>query len=119
MLRMAIRLVLGVALLAGWTTAALAVHVVRTPTQIVLLTKDKLDFRDTWADTRRWTPEDLKNHPVLVARLLSAGRTDLLSHVLKARNDDDLRRQIADNADQTPPQNTQLSAGPVSFTLPF
>jgi hypothetical protein len=71
-----------VLLVGGWTLAGSALHVVRTPTNVALLPKDRLSFHDTWVDTRKWTLTDDQAHAELVARFVHLGRSDLLRHTL-------------------------------------
>ncbi len=73
-----------VLLVGGWTLAGSAVHVVRTPTSLAIVPKDRLSFHDTYVDTRKWTVTDDQAHPAVVARLVHLGRGDLLRHTLPA-----------------------------------
>lgn len=87
------RLLILVLLAGGWTLAAAALHVVRTPGRsavpylpeswgrLTLITKDRLGFKDTYSDVRYWTTADLAAHPALAARLTALGKGDLLKHV--------------------------------------
>ena len=71
-------------LVGGWALASSAIHVVRTPSNIAIVTKDRPGFHDTWVDTRKWTIADDQAHPAVVARLVHLGRPDLLRHTLPA-----------------------------------
>ena len=100
------RLVVLVLLAGGWTLAASAIHVIRTPGQgvpyvpeswgrITVITKDRLGFKDTYADARKWTTADVAARPALEARLNALGKSELLKHVSEPipaaqpeRNDD-------------------------------
>lgn len=113
-------------MLGGWSLAALSLHVVRTPGCIDLITKQSLDYRDTWADTRTWTMADVPKHAALVSRVLATGNADLLSHLLDSHERGDIKQQLATALQQTPPASTdadgphtQVSAGPITFKLPF
>jgi len=113
-------------ILGGWSLAALAVHVVRTPGRIEIITKQSLDYRDTWADTRTWTMADVPKHTALVSRVLATGNADLLEHLSDAHQRGDIKEQLAAALQQSPATpadsgapHTQVSAGPISFTLPF
>jgi hypothetical protein len=79
-----VRSVALVGFVGGWTLAASALYFVRTPGNSfpVIVTKDHLGFKDTYADTRKWTVSDDAAHPVLVARLIQLNRTDLLAHTV-------------------------------------
>ncbi len=112
-------------IIGGWSLAALAIHVIRSPGSIELITKQSLDYRDTWADTRTWTMADVPNHADMVARVLATGHADLLSHLADAHQRGDISQQLT-AAIQKKPQtpagdtgHTQVSAGPISLKLPF
>lgn len=90
------RLIFTVLLLAGWGLAALAVHVVRTPDNVpTIVPKEKLDFRDTYVDTTKWTLDDVANHPAVVEKLIHAGKSDVLKHVV-ADTKGDITSQLTD-----------------------
>ena len=80
----------------GWTLAASALYLVRTPSNSfpVILTKDHLGFKDTYADTRKWTISEDTAHPMLIARLIQLGRGDLLAHTV-AQNGVPVSAQLA------------------------
>ena len=46
---------------SGWVLSSAALHVVRTPgdTKAVILTKNRLNFTDTYVDVRNWTLSDV------------------------------------------------------------
>ena len=77
---------------AGWALAAAALHVVVVPEEsesadgrqwrVLLLPKDRLGFRDTYADTRQWTAEDIEAHQALIGRVIEAGKAQNIAHVL-------------------------------------
>ena len=77
-----------VLLVGGWTLAGSAVHVVRTPTNLAIVPKDRLSFHDTYVDTRKWTVADDQAHAAVVARLVHLGRGDLLRFTLPADTTD-------------------------------
>ncbi len=77
-----IRAVTVVLLAGGWSLAGSAVHVIRTPSNIAIVPKDRLTFHETWVDTRKWTLDDDRAHPAVVTRLVNLGRADLLKHTL-------------------------------------
>jgi len=78
------RLLVLVLLLAGWTVAALAVHVVVAPGKpgrVIVVPKNQLGVHDTYVDTRNWTVGDVTSHPQVAQRLMQAGKTDALAQV--------------------------------------
>ena len=91
------RLFVFILLVAGWGLAALSVHVVRTPDQIpiTILTKNRLDWRETYTDTTKWTMEDVPRHPLLIERILQTGKSDVLNHVVDLK-DGDVQQQLTD-----------------------
>jgi hypothetical protein len=120
------RLITLVLTLGGWLLAGLSLHVIRTPDRIDLVPKQSLGFSDTWVDTRSWTAADVPNHPELVARLLSAGREADLAHLFESSSRGDLHSQLVSALRKSPTAagatasgHTELSAGPISVTLPF
>lgn len=98
-----------IVLLAGWTLAALAVHVVRTPGEVpTIVPKDKLDWRDTYVDTTHWTLDDVTNHPAVVEKLIHAGKADVLKHVV-ADTKGDVTAQLTDALRNNPVKPTTAS----------
>ncbi|HEV7297815.1 MAG TPA: hypothetical protein VGN72_00500 [Tepidisphaeraceae bacterium] len=74
--------------LAGWALAAAAVHVVRSPEaegspmKVTLITKERLNFHDTYVDTRSWSITDaFDKHPMVSRRMFETGRGELLAHL--------------------------------------
>jgi hypothetical protein len=112
-------------ILGGWSLAALSLHVIRAPGRIELITKQCLDYRDTWADTRTWTLADVPNHADMVSRVLATGHADLLAHLADARQRGDIGQQLAAALQKKPVSSdgdtgrTQVSAGPITLKLPF
>lgn len=80
-MKTAFRLLFCGLLLLGWGLAALSLHVVRTPTAIGLIPKDRLGITDTFVDTRSWTLKDAADHPAVISRILATGQSDLLRHI--------------------------------------
>ncbi len=87
-------------MLAGWPLALSAIHVVRTPGQLPMVgsaipdlgtvhvfTKQSLGFKQTFADSRAWTLEDVAKRPVLVARMIELNMT---SDIAPAGSPDDI-----------------------------
>jgi hypothetical protein len=107
-----VRSVALVAFVGGWTVAGSALYLVRTPSNSfpVILTKDHLGFKDTYADTRNWTVSDDAAHPMLVARLIQLGRADLLAHTI-ASNGGPVSAQLAAALQNpnTPPASPDLA----------
>jgi hypothetical protein len=64
--------------------AALSVHVVESPAGKAIIAKSQLTLVDTVIDTRGWTAADLKERPLLVERIRTAGKSDLLGHIKTA-----------------------------------
>ena len=86
-LKVVFRLSVFTLLVAGWSVAAGALHVVLSPGQlpvvgkVTVLPKDHFALRDTFVDTRKWTVEDVAKHPALAARLGATNKADVLKHV--------------------------------------
>lgn len=74
-------------LLGGWALAAASLHLVRTTGPVpwvgnlILMPKDHLGYRETYADARNWTPADLASHPAIINRLQELRRTDVLDRI--------------------------------------
>jgi hypothetical protein len=107
------RAVVLVLLVGGWSLAASAVHVIRTPTNIALVPKDRLAFHDTWLDTRKWTLVDDSAHPAVVARLVHLGRADLLRHTLPGVTDPDASLAAIAAGQPAPGVATSTAAGTI------
>ncbi len=64
--------------------ASATMHVILYPPYLIgILPKDRMSFQDSFVDARNWTADDLVKHPVVVKRILSAGKTHWLTHVAK------------------------------------
>ena len=86
-------------LVGGWALSAAALHVVRTPANLLTVTvipKNELSFEDTYVDTRQWTMEDVPKHDDLVRRIITTGRSDVLAHVADPKSGRDVPTQLAD-----------------------
>ncbi len=90
------RMVFCLLLLTGWGLAALSLHVVRTPTAIGLIPKNRLGIIDTYVDTRHWTMADAAEHPLVVQRVVDTGQSDLLRHIT-GEDGDDLKGRLIDS----------------------
>jgi hypothetical protein len=101
------------ALLAGgWLLAAASLHVVRTPANFLTVSvvpKNELTFNDTYVDTRAWTAEDLPAHQELVRRVVYAGKSEILAHVLDTKGSKDAPAQLT-NAVGTAPASQPAPA---------
>ena len=100
----------------GWCLSAACLYVVRTPTGVTVLPKDRLTFTDTWADTRTWTIKDVPQHSALVNRLVYSERGQLLAHVVEGSRKADLNERLlkaAQSSDKDAPEKT-ASAGKIS-----
>jgi len=86
MFRSLYRLVVLCVTLGGWGLAALSLHVVRTPDTIGLLPKDRLGFSDTYVDARKWTMNDVSEHPELVRRVLEANKAAWFNYLADPKN---------------------------------
>ena len=76
-------------LIGGWALASAALHVVVVPADdmpgdvnVVIVPKNRLGIDQTYVDTRGWTPQTALDHEALVYRLIEAGKTDQLNHIL-------------------------------------
>ena len=100
---------LGVALcLSGWAVAAFCLHVVRVPdpanaqqSKLIVVPKNRLNLDDTYVDARSWTIADAKDHPLLVLRLLRAGKADELKFLADPKNNKDVETQLTDALSET------------------
>ena len=86
------KLIVVLVMLGGWPLAFSAIHVVRTPGQLPVIgsmlpdwgtvhvfTKDQLGFKQTFADTRAWTIDDVIARPILVTRMVELSMTDTMA----------------------------------------
>jgi hypothetical protein len=94
------RAIVVVLLAGGWALASAAVHVIRVPGQSfpVVITKERLNYKDTYVDTRNWTASEDAAHPAVVSRLIELHQSDLLAHTVntsKVSAETQLRAAIA------------------------
>jgi hypothetical protein len=108
----------------GWALSAAALHVVRTPANVLTVTvipKNELSFEDTYVDTRQWTMDDVPKHDDLVRRILTTGRSDVLAHVADPKSGRDVPTQLADalgnDATATVPAGKTQSPSAVSVAM--
>ena len=98
----------------GWCLSAACLYVVRTPTGVTVLPKDRLTFTDTWADTRTWTIKDVPQHTALVNRLVYSERGHLLAHVVEGNRKADLNERLlkaAQSNEKEAPEKTASAQG--------
>ena len=88
------RVIVTLALLGGWLLAASALHVVRAPSGIVVIPKDRIGVRETYVDVSKWDLPRVAAHPGVVGRLIQTNHVDKLSHVTKSTSAEDLVHQI-------------------------
>lgn len=95
-MRTIFRFIVLLLLVVGWGLAAFSLHVVRTPDDIpiTLVPKERFGLTDTYVDTRMWTLDDVAQHSELVEKLISAGKADVLRHVVGAKPDGDVKTQL-------------------------
>src|SRR5436190_7655975 len=75
------RLIVLVLLLAGWLIAAASLHVVRDGNRVIVIPKQRLQMREIYVDTSKWTLDDVARHPAVVERLIQTGKVGVLQHV--------------------------------------
>lgn len=90
------RLVVLVLLVTGWGLAALSLHVIRTPTTVTVVPKNRLGIEDTFVDTRTWSIEQAGAHPKVVERLIEVEKVGVLQHLAADASERDLVRQLRD-----------------------
>jgi hypothetical protein len=90
------RLTVLLLLLSGWCLAAAAIHVIRTPTTITIVSRDRLGcpWDDVFVDTRQWTIHDVGRHPAVVWRLIQLDRAELLANVVDPDNRAGIETQL-------------------------
>ena len=89
--------------LSGWAVVAFCVHVVRVPdpanaqqSKLIVVPKNRLNLDDTYVDARSWTMPDVKNHPLLVLRLLRAGKAEELKYLADPKSSKDVETQLTE-----------------------
>jgi len=108
-------------ILSGWIVAGLCLHVVRTPdpdhpqqSKLLIVPKNRLDVNDTYVDARGWTMQDVTDHPMLVLRLLEAGKAEQLKYLADPKSKKDVATQLTDALSSTSGATTAKSPGPFS-----
>ena len=123
------KLVVVLVMLGGWPLALSAIHVVRTPGQLPVVgsmlpdwgtvhvfTKDQLGFRQTFADTRAWTLEDVAARPVLVNRMIELNMNDAMASAGTADDIDAARHGVVKPAAPAAPVKLFPAADPFTKT---
>ena len=76
------RFLVGLLLLANLLfLAALSVHIVHWPGGYTLVSKSQLSLVDTYADTNKWSRDDLTKKAALVSRIEQAGQGRTIAHL--------------------------------------
>ena len=109
------RLIVAVVMLAGWSLAALALHVVHGPgNRVIVIPKQSLSWRDIYVDTSKWTLNDVAAHPELVNRLIQTGKASALQHVAPDVQGDALPAELQSAIQRGPQAKPVEQAQPVS-----
>lgn len=95
--------------ISGWGVVALCVHVVRIPdpanaqqSKLVIVPKNRLGPDDTYVDARTWTIADVKTHPLIVLRVLEAGKADEFKFLADPKSSKDVETQLTDALSDSP-----------------
>jgi hypothetical protein len=76
------RFLVGLLLLANLLfLVALSVHVVKWPGGYAIVSKSQLSLVDTYANTNKWSRDDLTKKAALVARIEQAGQGRTIAHL--------------------------------------
>jgi hypothetical protein len=110
------RLIVLVLLLGGWTVAALSLHIIRGQGRVVVVPKKSLDYHDIYADTTKWTLDDVARHPAVVNRLIQNGKADLLQHVAPQATGDALTSELQDAIKRGPQEKSAPATQPTAHT---
>jgi hypothetical protein len=81
-------IIVTVLLIAGWSLAASALHVIWTGSSVIVIPKNRLGVRDTYVNVTGWTADDVSNHPKVTSRLIATGKAAALSHVFQTTGED-------------------------------
>jgi hypothetical protein len=74
-----IRFFVAVLLVAGWTVAAMSLHVIQTAGGFQFVTKNQLSLVDTFVDARQWSRIDEERHASLYQRLRQLDKLAMLN----------------------------------------
>jgi hypothetical protein len=123
-----LKLVVVLVMIGGWPLALAAIHVVRTPGQLPAIgsmlpewgtvhvfTKQRLGFRQTFADTRTWTIDDVLAKPTLTSRMVELGMT---SELAPAGTPDQIAAALRGDVKPTPAVDPFKAAKPMELTHP-
>jgi hypothetical protein len=90
-------------ILGGWSLAALALHVVRMPdpsnpqqSKLLVIPKNTLDLSDTYVDARNWTMSDVRDHEMLILRVLQTKKTAEFNFLADPKSKDDIATQLTE-----------------------
>ncbi|MGA2442944.1 MAG: hypothetical protein ABSH08_18480 [Tepidisphaeraceae bacterium] len=125
-----IRFVCLLLILSGWIVAGLCLHVVRTPdpdnpqqSKLLIVPKNRLGINDTYVDARGWTMQDATDHPMVILRLLEAGKADELKYLTDPKSKKDVATQLTDALSNTSgattvksPATAPISSRPAGFS---
>jgi hypothetical protein len=96
-----IRFLSVVLILGGWGIAALALHVVRTPdpsnpqeSNLVVIPKNELDWKETYVDARGWTMADVSEHRMLMLRVLYTDKANEFKFLADPKSKDSIAEQL-------------------------
>jgi len=81
MIRRVLKLGVFLFLMLGWVLAGLAVHVIRTPSQVLIIPKEHLGFHETFIDARHWTVADIAMHPTVAVRILETQKVESFDYL--------------------------------------
>jgi hypothetical protein len=78
--------------------------------------KKSLDYHDIYADTTKWTLDDVARHPAVVNRLIQNGKADLLQHVAPQATGDALTSELQDAIKRGPQEKSAPATQPTAHT---
>jgi hypothetical protein len=104
-------------MLSGWIVAGLCLYVVRVPdpanpqqSNLIVIPKNRLAVTDTYVDARSWRMTDVASHPLVVLRLLRAGKADDLKFLADPKSKKDVEGQLLDVLSNLPAPTTTTSS---------
>ncbi len=104
-------------MLSGWIVAGLCLYVVRVPdpanpqqSNLIVIPKNRLAVTDTYVDARSWRMTDVASHPLVVLRLLRAGKADDLKFLADPKSKKDVEGQLLDVLSNLPAPTTTASS---------
>lgn len=75
------------------TTAVHHSHLVRTDENWIIVPRTGVTLKDAYADVRKWTVKDWRDHPELTRNLVKAGHAEIIGSEVSERLLDDLLPQ--------------------------